>query len=494
MRARRTVSLVLLAALVGALCVAFVVVPAPRPASAAQANDDMIYAFGSATFLGSTQNLPLAQPIVAMAQTPNGSGYWLVADDGGVFAYNAPFFGALAGWPLRLPVSGMAATPDGGGYWIVTEDGAVFPFGSAQNYGNLTNLRLVAPITDIIPTPDSHGYWLVAEDGGVFSFGSAQFYGSTGGMRLNAPVVSMAAVPSGAGYWLIAKDGGVFSFGYAQFQGSTANLKLVAPVVGMTATGSSNGYTLVAEDGGVFNFGDSQFQGSAAGQLKPGRRAVQVVGMPHGDGYRVLALARPPDVSLVGPGMTGAGVTDLQNRLEGLGFWTGGVTGSYGPLTQQAVWAFQKANGIGRTGVVDPTTRVAFRTARRVVPRSTSGYVIEVDKARQIVIIARDGRAQYVLNTSTGTERPYTFEGRQYLADTPPGHWHVFSAVDGYKTGPLGTLYRPRYFHPDGIAFHGYTSVPPTPASHGCVRLSNAAINWVWDNNVIPIGTEVWVY
>jgi lipoprotein-anchoring transpeptidase ErfK/SrfK len=36
--------------------------------------------------------------------------------------------------------------------------------------------------------------------------------------------------------------------------------------------------------------------------------------------------------------------------------------------------------------------------------------------------------------------------------------------------------------------------VPPFPVSHGCVRMTNAAIDWVWANNVIPIGTEVWVY
>jgi peptidoglycan hydrolase-like protein with peptidoglycan-binding domain len=492
---RRTSALVVLATLVASLCVAFATVARVEPAHAAPSgNDDMIYAFGSATYLGSTQNQQLAQPVVAMAQTPNGQGYWLVADDGGVFAYNAPFYGALAGWPLRLPVSGMVATPDGGGYWIVTEDGAVFPFGSAGDFGDMYGVPLAAPITDILATPDGQGYWLVAEDGGVFSFGSARFYGSTGGMKLNAPVVAMAAVPSGSGYWVIAQDGGVFSFGSAAFHGSTGSMKLNAPVVGMAPTASSGGYTLVAEDGGVFSFGDSVFQGSAAGQLKPGRRATQVLGMPNGDGYRVLVLARPADVALVGMGATGPAVTDLQMRLEALGFWTGGVNGSYGPLTQQAVWAFQKANNLNRSGVVDPATRVAFRTARRPVPRTTSGYTIEVDKARQIVIVARDGRAQYVLNTSTGTERPYTFEGVQYMADTPPGHWRVTNQVDGYKTGALGTLYRPKYFHPDGIAFHGYTSVPPTPASHGCVRLTNAAINWVWDNNIIPIGTDVWVY
>jgi lipoprotein-anchoring transpeptidase ErfK/SrfK len=55
-------------------------------------------------------------------------------------------------------------------------------------------------------------------------------------------------------------------------------------------------------------------------------------------------------------------------------------------------------------------------------------------------------------------------------------------------------LWRPKYFTWTGIAVHGYTSVPPYPASHGCARVSNNAINWIWDTNQMPIGTPVWVY
>jgi peptidoglycan hydrolase-like protein with peptidoglycan-binding domain len=465
------------------------------PASAAlNGHDDMVYAFGSASFLGSTQGLALASPVVGMAQTSNGAGYWLVAEDGGVFGYNAPFFGSAASFPHARPAVAMGATADGGGYWIVTDDGAVYSFGSAQYYGGLTNLRLSAPITDLIPTAGGHGYWLIAKDGGVFSFGDAGFFGSTGGMRLNAPVVSMAPTADGGGYWLVARDGGVFSFGSAAFHGSTGGMRLNAPVIGMAAANAGAGYWLVAEDGGVFSFGSAPFYGSAVGALQPGRVVTQLRGMPGGDGYRMLAVIPRNDVAMVGMGASGPGVTDLQRRLEALGYWTGGANGVFGPLTQQAVWAFQKINGLPRSGVVDDATRIAFRTAQRPTPRSTSGYVAEVDKGRQVVIIASNGHTNLVFNTSTGTDRMYTFEGRQYLADTPTGHFVMNRQIDGVRVGQLGTLYRPKYFHPDGIAFHGYPSVPPYPASHGCVRLSNAAINFVWDANIIPLGTAVWVY
>jgi hypothetical protein len=42
---------------------------------------------GDAVFYGSTGSLPLNKPIVGMAPTVDWHGYWLVASDGGVFAF-----------------------------------------------------------------------------------------------------------------------------------------------------------------------------------------------------------------------------------------------------------------------------------------------------------------------------------------------------------------------------------------------------------------------
>ena len=41
---------------------------------------------------------------------------------------------------------------------------------------------------------------------------------------------------------------------------------------------------------------------------------------------------------------------------------------------------------------------------------------------------------------------------------------------------------------------HGMTSVPGYPASHGCVRLSLPAMDFLWDTGLIPVGTPVWVH
>jgi hypothetical protein len=388
----------------------------------------------------------------------------------------------------------MTATPTGHGYWIVTADGSVFPFGDARSYGSMSQVRLNAPIRSLIPGPGGNGYWLYASDGGVFSFGSARFHGSTGSMRLNAPVVGMASTPTGNGYWLVATDGGIFSFGDARFHGSTGSMRLNAPVVGMARDGGGGGYWLAGADGGVFTFGAAHFRGSASGQVAADHHVVQLVGMPDGNGYRMLALRNLPDVGLMSMGSAGAAVADVQNRLVSMGYWLPGVNGVFDDNMQQAIWAFQKANGLPRSGVVDSATQARFRSAGRPQARSTSGSMIEIDKARQILMVVQNGYVRYTFNTSTGSDHPYTLDGALYSAHTPEGIFSVIRQVDGPDHGPLGVLWRPKYFTWSGIAIHGYTSVPPYPASHGCTRVSNAAVNWMWANNILPIGITVWVY
>ncbi len=65
---------------------------------------------GDAGFYGSLGGVHLNQPIVAIAATTTGHGYWLVAGDGGVFQKgDAPFQGSLpaAGIDhLRSPIVG----------------------------------------------------------------------------------------------------------------------------------------------------------------------------------------------------------------------------------------------------------------------------------------------------------------------------------------------------------------------------------------------------
>ena len=81
---------------------------------------------------------------------PDGAGYWLVAVDGGVFAFDAPFRGSMGGAHLNRPIVGMVS------------------------FGN--------------------GYLMVAADGGIFDFSTKPFLGSLGGSPPAIPIVSVAAV------------------------------------------------------------------------------------------------------------------------------------------------------------------------------------------------------------------------------------------------------------------------------------------------------------
>lgn len=190
-----------------------------------------------------------------------------------------------------------------------------------------------------------------------------------------------------------------------------------------------------------------------------------------------------PPSDMLRPGDTGEHVRKLQQKLSDLGYWLGEAEGTYGQTTQQAVMAFQKAEGLSRDGVAGPETQSRLDTARRPQARSTSGNLIEVDLARQLIFIIENGRVLYALNTSSGAA----------VTPTPPGRFTIQRQIDGWRHAPLGTLYRPKYFN-SGIAIHGFPSIPGQPASHGCTRVSNAAMDMLWASSKAEIGTPVWVY
>jgi cell wall-associated NlpC family hydrolase len=217
----------------------------------------------------------LVAPVVGMAATPDGGGYWLANAAGDVSSHgSAVSYGSMAGKTLAAPITHIVATPDGKGYWLVAADGGIFTFGDAGFYGSMGGHHLNKPVVDMTPTADGKGYWLVGSDGGVFSFGDAVFQGSMGGQHLNQPVVGIAADDQTGGYWEVASDGGIFSFG-SPFFGSTGKIVLNKPVNGMTPTANGQGYFFVASDGGTFAYGNAKFQGSTGGM----RLNAPIVGM-----------------------------------------------------------------------------------------------------------------------------------------------------------------------------------------------------------------------
>lgn len=192
-------------------------------------------------------------------------------------------------------------------------------------------------------------------------------------------------------------------------------------------------------------------------------------------------------------GSSGTAVRTLQSRLSSLGYWLGSVDGQFGDLTHQAVVAIQKASGIARDGICGAVTWSRANAGVRPGARSRAGHVIEVNKARQLLLVVDSGRVSRILNTSTGSGQRYYSGGRWHTAVTPAGSFRVFRQVNGWDTGPLGSLWRPKYFN-GGIAVHGYSSVPAYPASHGCCRVSIPAMTMLWGMGGIAIGNAVLVY
>lgn len=192
----------------------------------------------------------------------------------------------------------------------------------------------------------------------------------------------------------------------------------------------------------------------------------------------------PP--TTVPPTTAPAGSSDVraaQERLLALGYWLGSADGKVGNDTAHAVTAFQKVEGLKRTGSLDTTTLARLAAAQRPRARTGAGRAVEVDRGHQVLLAVEGGAVRWVFDISTG--KPST--------PTPAGTFRVTWQVDGIREAELGRLYRPKYFN-DGIALHGYTSVPAYAASHGCVRLTYRAMDYVWAAGLAPIGTTVVVY
>ena len=215
--------------------------------------------------------------------------------------------------------------------------------------------------------------------------------------------------------------------------------------------------------------------------------------------YEVPALDAP--IEAVGRS-DGAETERAQWRLLQLGFWLQAANGDYGLTTQQAVMAFQKYHGLTADGVLGPETAAMLsNVTERAHGRTDAGTLVEVDKPRQLLFFVVDGVTTWVLNTSTGSEIPYdepdqNTPGERQTGDsvTRNGMHKVYrERIEGWWEGDLGQIYRPKYFT-GGIAVHGSNSIPNYPASHGCVRVSVPAMDWIWENDLMPMGTPVWVH
>ena len=192
------------------------------------------------------------------------------------------------------------------------------------------------------------------------------------------------------------------------------------------------------------------------------------------------------------PGMSGADVTAMQQRLVSLHYWLGSVTGSFNYDTEEAVYAFQAINGLPMSAVVGPNTAHALAYPRSYTPRDTAVATrieVDINVNKQLLVYYKNNQIVLISHVSSGEVN---------YATTPTGTYIAQRFMLGRLPVRLGVMYNPVFFIRLVYAIHGDTAVPNYPDSHGCVRipidLSNVfykMINIVQRNGT---GTQIYIY
>lgn len=217
--------------------------------------------------------------------------------------------------------------------------------------------------------------------------------------------------------------------------------------------------------------------------------------LPRTDRYDAATATVPLRVDLrtLRPGDRGGEVLALEQALVGNARAdVGAVDGVYDNDTRHAVTAFQKSVGLPRTGVADAVTFRRLAVTRPGGPRVVrAGGHVEINLAQQVLRLYDGARLMRLVDISSGNNRYYVSEGVVSRAFTPVGSFRVERKINGIRVSKLGELYRPAYFV-GGWAVHGSPSVPPFPASHGCVRVTFRQMDRLYP--LLPVGTPVTIY
>ncbi len=189
---------------------------------------------------------------------------------------------------------------------------------------------------------------------------------------------------------------------------------------------------------------------------------------------------RPGNLSY---GTTSPAVAELARRLAALHYAVPSLSSTFSEDFIQSVYAFQKVQGLERTGAVDAGFWTRLERPRVPLARySDPADHIEVDKTHQVLYLVRGGKIVLISPVSTAGIAGYY---------TPEGRFAIYRKVTGYDRSPLGVLLDPMYFV-GGYAIHGNPSVPAYPASHGCIRVPNFVIYRLFSSE--PYGETVYVY
>jgi hypothetical protein len=191
-------------------------------------------------------------------------------------------------------------------------------------------------------------------------------------------------------------------------------------------------------------------------------------------------------------GVSGGDVLALQRRLAALHYDVGPANGAFGYDLQHAVMTFQKVEHLPATGRWTKAERVRVgRPTAWKLRYPTAGTAVEIDITRQVLVLSRAGVVQRILDVSSGSGAVYYQKGVRNIAHTPRGRYAIGRRINALHQSDLGWLYRPVFFY-QGYAIHGSDSVPAYPASHGCVRITNPAMDRLF--SILVSGVPVSVY
>ncbi|HVG48287.1 MAG TPA: phosphatidylinositol-specific phospholipase C [Rubellimicrobium sp.] len=207
-----------------------------------------------------------ATEAIAIAARENGTGYYLLTLDGSVYAYGDTDNKAGQGVPrdtraASISVKPTSVSPSGLGYWVLADNGIVRAY-NATSYGRIesgTNLQALS----LVATPDARGYWILASNGRIHAFGSAENFGDRrdAGPGAGQLAVAMAATPDGKGYWILSTNGTVFRYGTARHFGQGVGPGETARA--MAATKDGLGYWILSTNGNVHAYGNAGYVGRA---------------------------------------------------------------------------------------------------------------------------------------------------------------------------------------------------------------------------------------
>jgi lipoprotein-anchoring transpeptidase ErfK/SrfK len=187
-------------------------------------------------------------------------------------------------------------------------------------------------------------------------------------------------------------------------------------------------------------------------------------------------------------------ITEAEHILGNLGYLTQNADGRLDFMSRHAIMAFQKVEGLKRTGVLTASLLEKMREASTPTAKYDGPAHVEVDLTRQVLfMVGDDGKVNLIVPVSSGNgERYWDKQRKKYeVASTPRGEFKIQRKINGTRKAPLGSIYYPSYFI-GGWAVHGSASIPPKPASHGCIRVPRGADKKLF--GIMPKGMTIYLY